>query len=495
MIHRQWDAYEAACERFEVPLHSVVGNHDVWDEQSQRIWRERYGPLYFSWDHEGCHFVALDSDLVGQMDTIAGEQLAWLKADLERSKDARRTFVLLHKPLWAYEPQQPDRPNQWNRDVHPLLAEYGVDTVFAGHWHEYCFHGPRDGVRYVVTGGAGAELSGYELEGGFFHIVTVDVSDEASRLTVVSHRGELHPDYVTLEKLDALSKRLEVEPVASVPEDGELEIGARLANPVGRPVTALVTWDTEGTSWQAEAQQFDIPAGGTLELSLRARAGEALFPLPQGQIALAEGDKRLCHWPFLQNAMVGVGPFARQWHVVGPFDLGYVDEPLELRLDTEMWPGLERPGWDQALPPEQGEVDLDALFPGKGTAKVSWQPLNAKEDGLVDLETLYGSEDYAVAFAVSYVWSPQAGTYPMTIGSDDSVLVRINGQEVFRHDVQRGPEPDQDSFEAELNEGWNEVFIKLAERWGGWGFYLRVADADRQLEFAPEPPEPVEAGT
>ncbi|MFO8008732.1 MAG: hypothetical protein R6V05_13455, partial [Candidatus Brocadiia bacterium] len=229
--------------------------------------------------------------------------------------------------------------------------------------------------------------------------------------------------------------------------------------------------------------------------ALRAELGEPLFPLPAGQIALVEGDRRLCRWPFMQDAVAGIGPFVSEWRVVGPFDLGYVDEPLELRLDTEMWPGLERPGWDNTLPPERGEVDLDATYAGKGARKVSWQPISANEAGLVDLDTRYGGEDYAVACAVAYIWSPEAATYPMTIGSDDSVMVRINGQEAFRHDVQRGPEPDQDSFQAELKEGWNEVFIKLAERWGGWGFCLRVVDPEGRLQFAAQPPEPVQAGT
>ena len=40
---------------------------------------------------------------------------------------------------------------------HRLMTAYGVDTVYLSHIHSYLEY-TRDGVRYLITGGAGAEL-------------------------------------------------------------------------------------------------------------------------------------------------------------------------------------------------------------------------------------------------------------------------------------------------------------------------------------------------
>jgi hypothetical protein len=44
-----------------------------------------------------------------------------------------------------------------------LLQKYNVTMVFAGHIHGY-FRGEWEGVPYIVTGGAGAELVGLNKE-------------------------------------------------------------------------------------------------------------------------------------------------------------------------------------------------------------------------------------------------------------------------------------------------------------------------------------------
>jgi hypothetical protein len=58
-----------------------------------------------------------------------------------------------------------------------LFETHGVNTVFAGHIHVYN-ETVWNGVRYVVSGGAGASLYASEEEGGIYHFVNVTVSDE-----------------------------------------------------------------------------------------------------------------------------------------------------------------------------------------------------------------------------------------------------------------------------------------------------------------------------
>jgi len=486
LIEAEWDAYDEACKQFEVPLVSIAGNHDIWNEQSRRIWQERRGALYFSWDHGGCHFIALNSEIPGQIDRITGEQLQWLRSDLERARGARRIFVFVHKPLWSRPPAGADGKNQWDRDVHPLLAEHGVDTVFAGHIHHYRLHPTRDGVRYVVTGGAGAETGEYELAGEFYHFLDVRVSDGSADWVVVAERQELPLDYVTVRKVAALQSALEVEPLERLPEDGRVVITARLKNPLQQDATAVVRWGPGDTAWKTRSAEFPVPAGRSAVLKIEAQAGDPFFPLPQGRVELVSRGRKAFGWSLGQRAFSKLARFVRAWNVAGPFAIGFRDASPEERADEGRWAAAGFEGWDTPLPAEQ-RTDPDAQYDGKGGASMGWQTLEANPDGYVDLDAHFGGEDYAAACAVAYVQCPKAGTYTMAVGSDDSIMVRINGREVLRHHQQRGAKPDQNTFRAELREGWNEVLVKVAERYGGWGFYFRIVDPARSLRFSTRP--------
>ena len=477
LIRRQWDAYELACRQFKIPYVSVVGNHDMWDEQSQAIWQKRYGQLYFSWNHKGCHFIALCSEIVGQIDKITGKQLEWLETDLGKAASARRIFVFLHKPLWRYGPAEGEKQNQWKRDVHPLLAKYNVDTVFAGHWHQYILYPTRDGVRYVVTGGAGAEIGrGYELTGEFFHFVTVDVAGRSTRMKVITADGQLPPDCVTVEQIEALAKAIHIEPMQRLPRDGNILLPIHVTNPTAQPAKAILQWDVNGTSWQADEAEILIPAGAKKTIVAKAKY-QAFFPLPKARVELTDGKRAFFGWQFLEQAISKINRSVIEWNVVGPFDLGIEDIEAEF-LEVPMT------GWENPLPPERS-VDLKVTYIGKANNQITWQVVQADKNGFVDLNRIFNEEDDAAACAVAYIYSPTASKHPMAVGSDDSIAVQINGKSVWRNLVLRGANPDADTFIAELKKGWNEVLVKVLDHTGGWGFYLRIIDPDRTLQFSP----------
>jgi hypothetical protein len=481
LITQQWDAYDKACERFKIPYISVIGNHDVWDGQSQHIWQKRYGPLYFSWDHKGCHFIALCSEIVGQMQTITGRQLAWLREDLQKAALARRIFVFLHQPLWAYSPASGQTTNQWNSDVHPLLVRYGVDSVFAGHWHQYILCPTRDGVRYVVTGGAGAELGdAYELAGAFFHFVTVDVAGKSSQMKVVTPKGQLAPDCVTTQQIENLGKAIHIEPMRRLPRDGNILLPIHVTNPTAQPAKAILQWDVNGTSWQGDEAEILIPAGAKKTIVARAKY-QTLFPLPEARVELVDGKRALFGWQFLKQALgfSKFGRFVRQWNVVGPFGLG-IDEIKGEFLE------LSIPQWQNPLPPERA-VDLKASYIGKADKQIAWRLAEANQNGHIDLNRLFGGENNALACAVAYIYCSTAGMFPLAVGSDDSIAVQINGKSVWRNHVLRGANPDADMFITELKKGWNEVLVKVLDHTDEWGFYFRIIDPNNSLKFSLEP--------
>lgn len=197
IIQASWDDYLSTIAASERPFISVSGNHDVFNTTAERIWLERMGPLYYSFNFGNSHFVVLnsqESEVQGKSDlcSFSVEQLAWLKADLEAQRNAQHIFVFLHKPFFA---MPADKIGNW-AEVHNLLKQYPVRAVFAGHQHRYCKFDLLDGIQYIVTGGAGTELFGLPKQGFFNHYLLVEVDGAKMHYAVVKPGAILSPEVV-----------------------------------------------------------------------------------------------------------------------------------------------------------------------------------------------------------------------------------------------------------------------------------------------------------
>ncbi len=75
----------------------------------------------------------------------------------------------------------------------------------------------------------------------------------------------------------------------------------------------------------------------------------------------------------------------------------------------------------------------------------------------------------------------------MRVGSDDSVKVWLNGEEVHNNAVNRGAGDFQDTFQVDIKKGDNLLLVKVSERGGGWSMFVGV-DADVNAVFKPATP-------
>ncbi len=201
LLNRQWDEFEKAVRGSEIPLIPVVGNHEVTAPMHEEVYQERVGRLYFSFDFGNSHFVCLDTEQVGYFGKVGPEQMAWLRADLEASKQ-EHTFVLLHAPLWhdaeVWEP------------VHALLAAHKVEVVISGHRHGFELFPERDGVRYFTSAGGGSGFVRTPERGGFHHFIWVTVEGAQVHYALVKP-GAVLPIGVVSDPHEATVARLETE--------------------------------------------------------------------------------------------------------------------------------------------------------------------------------------------------------------------------------------------------------------------------------------------
>jgi predicted phosphodiesterase len=161
-----------------MPWYAVIGNHDVNSVASQQLYQEVMNlpgnELYYSFDLFDSHFIILDTEVPGAVGGIVGDQLTWLKQELQTyAGSAQYLFVFTHRPVY---PQGHYRGHDLaNADeLHQLFTQYGVDIVFSGHEHQY-YTFRKDSVQYVVTGGGGAPIYKGGIGKGFHHFLLVEL--------------------------------------------------------------------------------------------------------------------------------------------------------------------------------------------------------------------------------------------------------------------------------------------------------------------------------
>jgi 3',5'-cyclic AMP phosphodiesterase CpdA len=123
-------------------LHTVPGEHDVTDgagtEYFNRFGQASGNKGYYSFDHQGVHFVALVNVMhfkQNGLGNLGDEQLAWLKADLQGRSSSTPVVVFAHMPMWTiYEPWG------WGTsdagEATGYLKRFGSVTVLNGHIHQ-----------------------------------------------------------------------------------------------------------------------------------------------------------------------------------------------------------------------------------------------------------------------------------------------------------------------------------------------------------------------
>ena len=155
----------------QIPLY--LGNHDIWSEASERLFRQYAGRApHYSFDSGGVHFTVLDNS---RSDALPAGELAWLEGDLRQHAAAKVKFVVSHRPAWLLDAAM----GATNGPLHVLAKRYGVCCMVAGHVHQL-IHAELEGVTYLALPSAGGHLrlSGKYEDGWFFGWTEVLVRDQ-----------------------------------------------------------------------------------------------------------------------------------------------------------------------------------------------------------------------------------------------------------------------------------------------------------------------------
>ena len=175
----------------------------------------------------------------------------------------------------------------------------------------------------------------------------------------------------------------------------------------------------------------------------------------------------------------------RSWLQLGPFP---GDENRTTRATTDYLAGGTNAGQSVSSEAE--------VFPSMGDAFISqggsvyyWTPVQSDWDG-VDYNSLWGDLERCVIYSVLYVESPIEQNVFFRGGSDDSIFIYLNGEEVHRIVTGRGMEEDQfgpnasgeddmgrpNRCEVTLLSGWNRIMLKVENGCCEYGHYFQICD-------------------
>jgi 3',5'-cyclic AMP phosphodiesterase CpdA len=142
----QVSAVNSIRKTLDYPQYAVAGNHDPSPEGAAGT---------FSFTHQDCLFLGLDSNVWNAKDTDKGaRQFSWLEGQLRARAKHRLVFVIQHYPLYLHDPDEKDdyynTPLAWRSRLLKLFENARVTGVICGHLHKNTT-GSHKGISLVVT--------------------------------------------------------------------------------------------------------------------------------------------------------------------------------------------------------------------------------------------------------------------------------------------------------------------------------------------------------
>lgn len=193
-------------------------------------------------------------------------------------------------------------------------------------------------------------------------------------------------------------------------------------------------------------QSFGPPQTGVLRAEIELSTGEATIAMPIEQVLY---------------------PSINAWWILGP-----LTPTVPESLDSEM--------------AAMTSVDESRTVDGKDGKAVTWRrferkadPASATNEFFVNFTNVYGERTYDTnAYAATFLKSPREIEATLAVGSDDGVIVWLNGDEVHRFPHGRAYASKADRVNVTLKPGVNVLMMRIMQGTGDWGFGVHVETRD-----------------
>ncbi|MCH8333787.1 DUF1549 domain-containing protein, partial [Candidatus Sumerlaeota bacterium] len=174
----------------------------------------------------------------------------------------------------------------------------------------------------------------------------------------------------------------------------------------------------------------------------------------------------------------------RARHAIGRFRLSISTDPKLAPVEMSEWyqngPFPAETGeeaHDTAYEPEAQPIDVEAKY---ADGKPKWIELPDFEDG----KTQHILGDVAATYFYRTIDSPGAREMVIRTGSNDALMIWLNGEVVFDHNERRGLKKGEDRIELRLVEGENRLLAKVVN-YGGSEYAFNFRKVSEELAEIP----------
>jgi len=461
-----WDEYMEHISKLNVPVMLVPGNHDITNTAMYNYWKENIGKTYYSFDYKGCHFLIFNTEEHRSPEKAEVAEKAMMDFaidDIQKNKDARHIFIFMHRPLWVDS-------KRWEPIETALKGAKA--TVFGGHWHRLIYE-RRGDITYVVTGATGAGITDIPLPqlGRFHHFALVSVEGSEANIAVI-RPGNIFPEDISIREVHqrVQESMIKIRPEMPIPIAGETVTGKLIAtidNKADEPILARISMvEADDSLWKIMPREVAIEASP-------GQKAESVFEF------VYSADSILSHPKYtVENYYAGISLGKRERFI------SFADTAAMRGIDEWMTGGISN------LPDSEVRETVVNFFTDHKIDEdsLSWQLAPASNRGRVDMERVYDKPDNTMAYARTFIHSPEGKTIWGAIAADDLVAVFVNGEQI-------APLYDLDNwhggvmfFPISLKAEWNHVMVKSADFTGGWYFTFVLDDPDSQLKFSSQMP-------
>lgn len=272
-IRREWDVFQEQIEPLTMPFYPVPGNHDTCTTPMEEVYASIWGQnrFFYSFNHQGGHFIVLDTDHHLNYAQITPEQMKWLETDLEENRKAKNIFVFMHRPLWRVD------ESNWS-ELAELLNRYeNVAGVYCSFYNEYCFE-EVNGLRCFILNSSADMAYSIPSIGYFFQFMIVSVKEDGVTEAVIPS-GTVKPhDYVTRQEKEQAEPYLPPRSGGHIPDPEENPLDYIYSFPLTNESSELnvftIRWETPNPAFKVTPleQAVLIAPGKTEDIFTRLKA-------------------------------------------------------------------------------------------------------------------------------------------------------------------------------------------------------------------------------
>ncbi len=243
-----------------------IGNHDTYTNNAAPYLDEFHLPTnnpqnserYYTFTWGNAKFICLDSNLPY---TQGSDQYDFLLKELQ-CNDRQWLMVFFHHPPWTnawdvtyYIPFQEYFQYEGNDDMRgslvPLFEQYDVDFVLNGHSHCYQ-RGEMNGVKYIISGGAGADVLDFNTNSNSPNIdteiyenqyVIFNIDGDSANFKCINRNGDIIDQVATYKTFTPYSPTVTTVDASCAGNNGAATVILNGPNP-----PYAVVWSTGATT-------------------------------------------------------------------------------------------------------------------------------------------------------------------------------------------------------------------------------------------------------